>query len=81
MKQLLHVLMGALIMSGYFIYESIIFGTVVWFTWTVTSLGTFTTLGNILWIQAVGILFIWKIFRFDASKISPTVSLTNKPKN
>jgi hypothetical protein len=69
MKQLLNVLLGALIMSGYFLYESILFGTVIWYVWNVTGLPEFTTLGVITWFQAVGILFIIKIIRFDSSKL------------
>jgi hypothetical protein len=59
-------------MSGYFLYESILFGTVIWYVWNVTGLPEFTTLGVITWFQAVGLLFILKILKFDASKLGQT---------
>jgi len=82
MKQLFNVLLGALIMSGYFLYESILFGTVIWYVWNVTGLDVFTTLGFVTWYQAVGILFILKVMRFDASKIgqTPNALIIQKPK-
>jgi len=80
MRQLLNVLFGALVMSGYFAYESVLFGTVVWYVWTVFDIGTFTTLGAITWFQAAGILFIIKIIRFDASKIKNQAIVIEKPK-
>lgn len=74
MRQLLNVFVGSLVLLGYFVYESIIYGTVLWYVWNVSLLGTFTTLGTISWIQGVAILIVIKILRFDSSKLNQQTS-------
>ena len=66
MKQLLNVFMGSLVVMGYFAFES-----TLWFVWNGTGIGLFTTLGYIVWIQAVGIVFAYKIIKFDSGKLNP----------
>lgn len=68
-QQLSSVFIGALIISGYFLYESIIFGMALWFTWNFLEVNVFLGLGFMSYFQAVGILFIIKIVRFDSAKI------------
>lgn len=68
MRQLFNVLAGSLVIMGYFAFESIIYGTALWFVWNISFLGTFTNLGVMSWIQGVTIIFIVKILRFDAAK-------------
>jgi len=58
MKQLITVFLGMLTISGFFLYESLFWGLIIWFSWSVSDLGNFTTLGNITWLQGVAIIFI-----------------------
>lgn len=69
MGQLIKVFLGILIMCGYFAYESVLYGTVIWFVWNYLGIDKLSTIGTIPWIQTVGILFIIKILLFDSSKI------------
>jgi hypothetical protein len=69
MRQLFTVLLGSLAVMGFYLYESIIFGSALWYLWNVFELGTFTTLGVLSWYQAVAIIFITKILKFDSSKL------------
>ena len=73
--QLFSLLIGAIIMSAYFLFESMIFGLVFWFFWNMFNIGLFLGLGMITYFQATGILFILKILRFDSSKIGKSIPI------
>jgi hypothetical protein len=69
MKQLISVGLGALVIAGYFLWESILFGAILWFVWNFLEVGVFLELNFMSYFQAVGILFVIKILRFDSAKL------------
>jgi hypothetical protein len=62
--------MGAFVMTGYLAYEAIIFGLPLWFAWNFFKVGPLLGLDYVTYFQAVAILFIIKILRFDSAKMS-----------
>lgn len=74
MKQLFLILMGVLVMSGYFMYESILYGFFLWLCWNLSSIGIIFGLPNITIIQSIAILFIIRILRFDSAKVGKEIS-------
>lgn len=73
LHQIVSIFVGALVMSGYFLFESILFGTVLWLTWNFLGVAIFFGLSFMSYLQAVGILFIIKILRFDSSKLESPI--------
>lgn len=69
MRQLFNVLIGSLIMSGYFLYESLLFGAMFWLAWNLSVVPYFG-LAYLGYVQAVAVIFIVKIVRFDSGKFA-----------
>ena len=68
-KQLTSVLFGGLTMLGIFIFESAIFGGGLWLAWNLFDVHLLFGLGFISYIQAVGVVFMVKILKFDSSNL------------
>jgi len=82
-NQLLSTFMATLIMTGYLIYQSLLFAAPIWFIWVVFNVGGIFGIGHIEYLQIVGLLFAYKMFRFDPTRIShpivvPKEALPNK---
>jgi len=75
MRQLFEVFIGILTVIGYFLYESLIFGIVIWLAWNI-AIAPYFGIGQMNYMEAVGILMFFKIFRFDSSKLKINI----KPK-
>ena len=79
MRQLLNVFIGALVMGGYLLYESIVFGVMLWFAWNM-SIVSYFGLPFMTYFQAAGLVFVVKILLFDSSKLNsqPTMVITKE---
>ena len=69
-NQLIATLLGTLIVTGYLIYESLLFAAPIWFIWIMFNVGALFGLGQVEYLQVVGLLFAFKMFRFESSKLS-----------
>ena len=67
-KKLWNIFIGAVIIHGYYLYESLLFGFGLWIIFN-GAVAPYVGLPPMSFINAFGILFVIKILLFDASKI------------
>jgi hypothetical protein len=76
-KQLFNILLGSLVMGGYFMYESILFGAMLWIGWNI-SVAPYLGLSYMTYFQAVGFVFVIKILKFDSGRMNPPAIIVPK---
>ena len=72
--KLWNIFVGAMVIHGYYLYESMLFGFGLWIIFN-GAVAPYVGLPPMSYLNAVGILFVIKILLFDASKIGSKPNL------